>query len=138
MLRVVYLVLPALFPSWRFFKTVGPSPRVEVRVHRDDCVTDWREALPRPTRMRLADQLKSLFWSARVNQRLFLVTCGERLAEEPDPRVDQMLRRRLWSLVVAGPEDALEFRVVLVSKDNNHLRREIVYHGDPVPRGPAC
>ena len=29
MLQTVKLLLPALIPSWRFFSTIAPSPRIE-------------------------------------------------------------------------------------------------------------
>jgi len=35
MLRTLQLLLPALIPSWEFFKAVAPSPRIEYWIEED-------------------------------------------------------------------------------------------------------
>ena len=87
MRATVSLLLPAIFPSWRFFETAAPSPRIEVAC--TSCDTDersnWVEFRPRPQRIAPLTYLKRLFWNKTWNETLFLVVCAERLVTEPSP-----------------------------------------------------
>ena len=71
----VQLLLPALIPSWNFFEAVEASPRIEYALLRKpQGDADWREFRPRPDRLSAAAMLGRLFWNARWNESLFLVT----------------------------------------------------------------
>ena len=51
MLHGLKLLLPALIPSWRFFDTIAPSPRIEYALlHDPHAAAAWREFRPRPAR----------------------------------------------------------------------------------------
>ncbi len=125
MLRLVLLYLPVLFPSWRFFQEVGPSPRVEYRVDGGD----WREATGRPGRMGPGAMLRRLFWNPDWNETLFLVSCAERLVEEPTQHSMDEIHARIARRI--GGAGVLEFRLVF------HVRggAMVKYQSAPVTFG---
>lgn len=109
MLRLLGLLLPALFPSWRFFREVGPSPRVEVQVDGGP----WSEVMPVPARMPIAVTLRRLVWSPAENERLFLVSLADRILTEPrDCDVDELIRQIARFMPRAS---RFRFRLCLVS-----------------------
>ena len=67
MLRTLKLLLPALVPSWRFFDTIAPSPRIEYALLRNaeepPSSDDWREFRPRPARQSAIRMLGRLLWN---------------------------------------------------------------------------
>lgn len=139
MLDVVRLLLPALFPSWRFFDVIAPSPRIEVALFSDagDEGGDWRDCRPRPERVDLRHCLTSLFWNARWNETLYLATCAERLMQNPTEHSSREIRRRLRADLLradrlretgGAPEGPLfRFRLVFVSRENGGLRRDVAF-----------
>ena len=50
MLQTLKLLLPALIPSWRFFDTIAPSPRIEFTLLKtaQDAPGDWRVTYANP------------------------------------------------------------------------------------------
>ncbi|MCD8519774.1 MAG: hypothetical protein LRY57_00355 [Alphaproteobacteria bacterium] len=96
MKNALQLLLPALIPSWRFFDTIAPSPRIEIALLPDEKAeaAHWREFHPRPERRSPLTILKSLFWNPRWNESLFLVSCAERLMNgEEDFAREEIFRR---------------------------------------------
>jgi|GEM_PF-228370 len=85
MMRVFSLFLPALIPSWRFFDGIAPSPRIEVAQIDDPAqeVERWVEFNPRPQRVTFGQMLMRLVWNPHWNEQLFLVSCSERLRDNP-------------------------------------------------------
>lgn len=85
MIGLLRLLLPALIPSWRFFDRIGPAPRIEfaITATKDDRNPQWREVRPRPHRGSVGKMLVHLFWNRRRNEALYLVSCAERLVEDP-------------------------------------------------------
>ena len=85
MIRIVRLLLPALVPSWKFFKTIEPSPRVQWRLlsKTNDVVSDWQESRPRPEKVSLLTLARRLFWNPRWNENLYMVSLAERLSLDP-------------------------------------------------------
>ncbi len=83
MLSIVKLLLPALIPSWRFFDTIAPSPRIEFTLLKtaDDVPENWQEFRPRPAHLSPGSMLKRLFWNPRWSETLFPVSCTELLME---------------------------------------------------------
>jgi hypothetical protein len=133
MLKPLRLLLPALIPSWNFFDVIAPSPRVEYALTsaKDDAPDDWREFRPRPERVSPAAMLGRLVWNPRWNQTLFVVSCAERLVENPtDHSQDEIFRR----IAVDLPSDAapwLSFRLVFVSRAGEAIEREVLFQSAP-------
>lgn len=75
------LILPILFPSWRFFNSIGPSPRIMLRFDEGP----WQEYQPKPAKIRLWPRLAALFYNPIGNQTLFMHSCAVRLFDNFDP-----------------------------------------------------
>ena len=82
MKRLLLLLLPALIPSWRFFKTVEPSPRVQWTLVQDG-ERKWQEFNPRPEVVSFGRMLRRMVWNPRWNEALFLVSLAERQTIDP-------------------------------------------------------
>lgn len=133
------LLLPALIPSWAFFRAVDPSPRVEWRVLPTAEVDDqvWQEARPRPAQVTGAHMLRRLFWNPRWNDGLYLVSLAERLSEAPTAHSLAEIHRLLADDIFAdkGTLSAgyLQFRLVFTHREDNTLLRQVTYVSDPHP-----
>ncbi|MCR9071495.1 MAG: hypothetical protein NXI18_07245 [Alphaproteobacteria bacterium] len=129
----VRLLLPALFPSWRFFDVIGPSPRIEVALLQtsDDAGNDWHEVRPRAERLGVAGYLRTFFFNARWNETLFLVTCAEGVIRDESDQPLREIRDRLRADLSrdAGGSAApwFRFRIVLLSRDAGRVRRDVVF-----------
>ena len=141
MIDVLKLLLPALFPSWRFFDVIAPSPRVEIAFMADPSAVPpegsvaWRLCRPTRPRIGIADYVVSFFWNARWNETLYLATCAERLMQNPSEHSAREIVRRLRR-DLAG--DAFlpayfHFRLVFVSREDAHLRRDVAYVSPAYP-----
>ena len=144
MANTLKLLLPALFPSWRFFDVIAPSPRIEVAVASDPEApapaegSAWRDLRPKRHRIGLADRLVSFFWNPRWNETLFLATCAERLMQEPNEHSAQEIVCRVRADLLAeaadtNPSSYFRFRLVFVSRDGERLRRDVAYVSPAYP-----
>lgn len=126
MRHVLALVLPALIPSWRFFDEIRPSPRIEYATFdaSGQVISDWIEARPRPARVSVGRMVARLFWNPRWNEGLFLVSCAERILENPTAHSQTEIHRRIARDIV-GPADTLQFRIVLVKRQGSEIVREV-------------
>ena len=131
-LRVISLLLPALIPSWRFFKSVAPSPRVEYRVIGGAAACDWVEDRPRPATLSPATFLRRMVWNPNWNEQLFLVACAERMIEEPSSHSLQEILIRVARLLEAE-EGLLQIRLVFIAREGEALVKTVEYESDPVP-----
>ena len=130
--RLITLLLPVLFPSWRFFMTVGPSPRIEYRLDGGT----WAESHPMPAHVTVGQMALRMFGNNARNTQLYMVALAERLVAAPsDHSRDELLR-----LITErhGQKGAvLEFRLVFVMRDGAELIRETIYESDAVPVAEA-
>ncbi|MEY4588890.1 MAG: hypothetical protein RL497_966 [Pseudomonadota bacterium] len=92
------LILPILFPSWRFFNSIGPSPRILVRFDE----APWQEFCPKPARLNLLSRIGNLFHNPRGNKTLFIQSCAVRLFDEIDPVSCENLFLALAQAIVLG------------------------------------
>jgi len=123
MLASLKLLLPALTPSWRFFDSVGPSPRIEYSTPEG-----WRELRPRPAVVTWRQMVGGLFWNPERNESLFLTSCAERLLETLNAHSVSEIEARLR--VVPW----LQWRIVLVSRRETELVREVGWLSPARPR----
>lgn len=133
MFHALKLLGPALIPSWNFFDVIAASPRVEYALLRspDETGDGWREFRPRPQHIPLRVMLTRLFWNARWNERLFVVSCAERLLAEPAEHSQAEIFRRIAADLEERPEGAwLRFRVALLSEHGDTPVREIAFISD--------
>ena len=136
MLFTLKLLLPALLPWWRFFDFIAPSPRIQYAflVAGDETPEKWCEFRPRPLRLSFLQMLGRLFWNQGWNESLFLVSCAERLLENPTSHSeDEILKRIISDLAKnnVGPDlksaSHLQFRLLLVQRKSNEIEQAVVF-----------
>lgn len=138
MLTTFKLLLPALIPSWTFFDVIAPSPRVEYALlpSANDAPGHWREFRPRPDRVSPLAMLRRLFWNARWNETLFLVSCAERLVEQPTTHGEDEIFRRIAAELGRAADAAasppwLCFRLVFLGREGDAIRRAVLFQSEP-------
>lgn len=134
MLQTIKLLLPALIPSWRFFATIAPSPRIEITLLKtaQEAPDEWLEFRPRAAHLPLSSMLKRMFYNARWNESLFLVTLAEQLSSNPTEHSSQEILRRIQAELERNSFDAdvtpyLQFRLVFVHRDGLQLQKNVTY-----------
>jgi hypothetical protein len=130
MLKRLKLLAPALLPSWRFFDRITASPRIEFTrlAAAEEAADSWQEFRPRPQSLSWDRILRRLVWNPRWNETLFLTSCAERLLESPtEHSVTEISRRIAAALAGADGLPFFRFRLVLLSREGDALRREIAY-----------
>lgn len=135
LLRLIALVLPALIPSWRFFQSVGPSPRIEFRLINDGLPSEWREDSPRPATLGPGAMVKRLFWNPEWNRKLYLVSLSERLIAENTDHSTNEINSLLARGLVEQPGVDLQFRLVFVMREGEETVRAVVHESQPVSLG---
>jgi hypothetical protein len=137
-LKAVWLLfrylLPALIPSWRFFDYIAPSPRIEFAVVAtvDDPAMRWREFRPRPAHLPVAAMLRRLLWNPVWNESLFMVSCAEKLLDEPSARRESELLTRIAAAIARGEtgdqitgSTYLRFRIVVLKREGEQISRRV-------------
>lgn len=139
MWKTIFLILPVLVPSWRFFKAIEPSPRVQwalLPVHGDAAV-DWQEFRARPETVSPRQMLRRLFWNPAWNETLFLVSCAERIQEIPTEHSINEIRQRILDDIIKREIDAtgkkMQFRLVFVHRVGTEISKEIVFISEMFP-----
>jgi hypothetical protein len=119
------LLLPALIPSWNFFDVIAPSPRIEyAALASPEAAPEWREFRPRPQHLSVASMLGRLAWNPRWSESLFLVSCAERLMDQPTAHSENEIFAR-----IAAEVDApwLTYRLLFVHREDDGIVREVAY-----------
>ena len=90
----------ALFPA------VGPSPRIQWAFASGDAT--WHELRPRPRVVSATSMLRRLFWNADWNDKLFMVSCAERILDNPTPHSIEAIRQAVGQEICrqSGPNRA--------------------------------
>jgi hypothetical protein len=131
MLQILKLIAPVLFPSWRFFDVIAPSPRIEYATFKNT-PNIWQEFRPRPARLSFFQMLKRMVWNAHWNESLFLMSCAERIASDPQDHAIQEIIKRIERDLKNNGEGRkgspyLQFRLVFIYPDGTTLQRHIIY-----------
>lgn len=102
---MIKLFLPVLFPSWRFFSSIGPSPRIDIgfvaesNESPDEWVTYQVAQHFTLQRFTLRNIIIRLFHNPHWNEQLFINTCAERLFEGGDEfYIDEIAGRLLANI----------------------------------------
>ncbi|MFT4253889.1 MAG: hypothetical protein QM608_15565 [Caulobacter sp.] len=139
MLQPLKLLLPALIPSWNFFDVIAPSPRIEYALLASpEAEPDWREFRPRPARMSPAVMLRRLFWNPQGNEALFLVSCAERLVDQPTAHSEDEIFRRIAADFGPAQGGWLRFRLVFLAWTGEGVVGEELYVSAPRRREDAA
>lgn len=120
MVRAILMLVPCLIPSWRFFQTIEPSPRIEWR----RAGGAWRAFRPRPERVTVWQMLARLFWNPAGNEALYLVSLAERIEAGDAPHAVAEVERLI--LVDLGADmgadlGAVQYRIVFVDAQAQHV-----------------
>lgn len=118
------LLMPTLFPSWRFFEEVGPSPRIEYRTEVD---APWLPVTDLPERLGPWTMLRRLFFSPGWNEHLFLVSTATRLAVDPMVRDVEEIAARLSRRLGPSGATAYQFRISFVAREDGKVGQFVFY-----------
>ncbi|MGX9357099.1 hypothetical protein ACS3SW_18595 [Roseobacteraceae bacterium S113] len=121
MLQAFTLLLPALIPSWRFFKDVAPSPRIEAWDG-----TEWEPVLVRPARVSLMAMVARMVWNPAWNETLYMVSLSERLIARPTDHA----RAEMARLVAAHMGGPRPYRLLVVYREGAAHVREVVFESE--------
>ena len=141
MLKTIALILPVLIPSWRFFKAIEPSPRVQwaILARKRTAQPDWQEFRPRPARVSPWQMVRCLFWNPERNDALFIVSCAERIEQQPSDHAIREIQRRILADLppskAHAPDTLMQFRLVFVHRVESGLVEDVVFMSDPIPSG---
>lgn len=132
---IIKLLLPILFPSWRFFSSIGPSPRIEVGfvVDKNSEPQEWLPFRPLPKKINFVLGLQQLFHNPLWNERLYINTCAEHLFEDYSEFREQEIGQRLLAntiskkLVADGEFQYLVFRIRALEFEAGQVRDEVVF-----------
>lgn len=139
MRKTLSLILPVLIPSWRFFKSIEPSPRVQwaLVIASTGTAPNWQEFRPRPKSVSPLQMLCRLFWNPVWNEFLFLVSCAERIHDHPTNHSINEIQHRIRSELVPTPQPShdtsLQFRLVFVERTDETLSETVVFLSDLFP-----
>lgn len=130
------LLLPALFPSWRFFDRIAPSPRIEFRLLKThdtsghDTTYRWQPYNPRPRRIGIGMMGLHLLWNPHWNDDLFLVSCAERFIQNSDQHSYNALLNRIRNQVQSTADIShndlpnLQFRLVFCYREGGAINHQ--------------
>jgi hypothetical protein len=127
-------LLPALIPSWRFFDSIAPSPRIEFALvaRSDDAVAHWQEFRPHPAHVSGVSMLRSLLWNPRWNESLYMVSCAEKIIDEPSAMRENELVRRIAEAIQRSEVTRsftqamfLTIRVIVLQRQAGQITRQV-------------
>lgn len=142
MWRTLSFVLPVLIPSWRFFKTIEPAPQVEwaALASPKDRPQSWQPFRPKPPRTGWAAMLGRLFWNPDQNETLFVISCAERIQQDPTTQSVVEIHRQILEDLHArsDPTSAhhIQFRLRCVHREGDRLVDNVVFTSTPVAIAP--
>jgi hypothetical protein len=130
----IKLLLPAIFPSWRFFDTCAPSPRIEFILletikKKSSC---WKELYPKPFKLSFSKMLIHIFWNPRWNEYLFLIYCVEKFITNPTEKNKEKI---LYLIKIELGRNSInftdtpyyQFRLIFLFRDDTKLEKQILF-----------
>lgn len=129
--KTLSLLLPTLFPSWRFFQTVGPSPRIEYRIVQNGQASDWAQSHPLPEHVSALQMLGRMLWNPARNTQLYMVSLAERLVSGIHDHSEAELNRLIQEQVLAT-QGQLQFRLMFLTPEGDQITAAVVYESTPI------
>lgn len=136
--RVLRLVLPVLVPSWRFFDSIGPSPRIEYQAWHPDApeapANPWLPWTLTPARVGVGAMAARLFLNAERNETLYLLACCERVVDDGSAHAEHEIAARLAAHLgdaSQGVPCRARFRIVEVYPEARQLQRQVAFVSTP-------
>ncbi len=131
--KTLSLLLPALIPSWRFFKTVEPSPRIEISLAQEGGWSDWAERRPRPAHVGFWAMLRRMFWNPAWNADLYLVSCAERMTAGYCAHSDAQIIAGVREALTGQGARLFRYRLVFVLREEARMVMFIEYESPVLP-----
>jgi len=133
------LLLPILFPSWRFFSSIGPSPRIHYAFlkHEDDHPESWNEFRPKPEKISFKQSMCNLFHNPTWNETLYINTCAERLFESYSEMREREIMRRLLNFISANkiaikPDwKYVVYRISAIMREGQVVTQQVTFISKP-------
>jgi hypothetical protein len=124
--KLLTLVLPILFPSWRFFSSIGPSPRIELgfSTNAKELPLQWIAFRPLPKTLSFKQHLLRLVHNPQWNELLFINSCAERVFETGEIFYREEIAARLLQAIrnseIDAPKHAafMHFRICAIYADS--------------------
>lgn len=135
--RLGALLAPVLLPSWRFFDSIGPAPRLLVG-RADETAQGWADLTAQPATRGPLATVGALLHDPVRNEALFWVSLAERVLAGDDPTALPTLRRflRQWAQADAlSPETVLLVRILVRDPELGWAER--LAHEESVSLGGA-
>lgn len=134
------LLLPVIFPSWRFFSSIGPSPRIHYTFlqNENDTPDAWQEFRPRPAKVSLKNGLWRLLHNPEWNETLYINTCAERLFEGYSEMREQEIMRRILVAIKRGEikteiaKSFVTYRISAVMREGQVISQQVTFVATPV------
>ncbi|MFK7944451.1 MAG: hypothetical protein AB8B85_16270 [Paracoccaceae bacterium] len=134
MWRSLSLLAPAIIPSWRFFQSIEPSPRIEIAVRPDaNGVVFWQQFRPRPARLSAFKILGRLVWNPWWNECLYLTSLAERLILDDRDHAQNEIIERIKADMPGHSTATPRFRIVVVRREDDGLVTEVVWTSPQPP-----
>ena len=138
-LHMLKLLLPILFPSWRFFRCIDPSPRLEYGYCESlkDQPERWYPLEKPLQHFNYVSAIFHLFFNPTWNQQLFMNTCAEHLFEGANERWESFIVRRIMSdkkiVRIAGllNKNVIQFRIKAIINNDGHITSPILFTSKP-------
>lgn len=136
---MIKLLLPIFFPSWRFFSSIGPSPRIEVgfAADKNSAIQKWVPFRPLPKGINFRLGVQQLFHNPLWNERLYINTCAEHLFEDYSEFREREIGLRLVfavlnkEIVVDGEFQYLAFRIRALEFEAGQVCDDVVFVSKP-------
>lgn len=129
------LILPVLFPSWRFFSSIGPSPRIEVgfATQSDSTPPEFIPVFTLPEKVSPLSSFVRLMHNPEWNERLYINTCAEYLFETHSEFHEQQIAQRLLIAIqsrkIIAPESThhMVFRIRTFVADEGRPQNDVIF-----------
>ena len=85
-----------------------------------------------------------LFWNVKRNDTLFVISCAERIHEQPTPHsiaeIKQRVRAEIKESQINDVGRFFRFRLVLVRREQMEMLKDIVFVSEifPIPAPALC
>ena len=134
------LILPVIFPSWRFFSSIGPSPRIHIAFLQNENAEpdNWLAFRPLPAKVNFKNGLWRLLHNPQWNETLFINTCAERLFEGYSAMREQEIMRRILAAIARGEINGDEakpyvtYRISAVMREGQVISQQVTFVATPV------
>lgn len=137
---MIRLLLPVVFPSWRFFSGIGPSPRIQYGFIEEgfEAPHAWHSFRAIPPQLTWRQAITRLFYNPVWNETLFMHSCAEHVFEQASSFHAQEIMRRLLEAVERGelsvPAYPVRFmyRLLAVVRDHDQLVSSVAFVSESV------